>query len=147
MITDTSFQEAVRAYCQQFSERGYFTLKKDDDVRECVARHKVPNSPGVYVISGPDRSVLYIGKSGTVSRDGSFSKQGIQRRLSMKQDGVYRHVYFREQMEKYGLRYLEFRWFVTHDGKRGILPAKAEADLLQMHFDAYGCLPAWNKSL
>jgi hypothetical protein len=41
---------------------------------------------------------------------------------------------------------LQFHWFITHDRKEGRLPALAEMELLQAHFDEFKCLPAFNES-
>ena len=35
-------------------------------------------------------------------------------------------------------------WFVTFDQHIRVLPAKAQSDLLQAHFDEWGRLPPWN---
>lgn len=134
-------------FSQRFPEAGTFILRRDESIRECTRRNGVPNKYGAYIIFDPSGEVMYIGKSGTVNRDGRFDDQGVRERLSKRQDHEPRQVYFNNRMEELGLANLEIRWFITHDGKHGILPAKAEADLMQAYFDDHGCLPPWNKSI
>lgn len=50
-------------------------------------------------------------------------------------------------MSELGLDSLFFYWFVTFSDHIHVIPAKAEADVLQMFFDECGRLPHLNKSL
>jgi hypothetical protein len=63
----------------------------------------------------------------------------------MKQDGKYRREYFRELMSEESIAGLTFRWFVTHDQNKRIIPALPEIELLQAHFDQFDCLPKLNR--
>jgi hypothetical protein len=112
-----------------------------------VRRENVPNAPGVYIIFRSDvlECPLYIGKAGTINTNGSWREQGLRKRLTMKQDQVYRRKFFCKLMADRGLAGLTFFWFVTHDQTSGVIPAFAEMALLQAHYDQFRCLPELNK--
>ena len=122
-------------------------LQRGKSVRECTRRYGVPNSPGVYIISEPSGEIVYIGKAGTLQQGGSFKEQGLRGRLCAKQNGVPRQTYFNRRMQEGRLDHIEVRWFVSFDDRVKVLPAKAEADLLQAYFEDHGKLPVWNEAL
>ena len=76
----------------------------------------------------------------------TFRPQKLLKRITRgKQRGIPRRRFFPEQIEKLNLKALSFRWFVTFTEKVKIIPAKAEADLLQAYFEEHNNLPLWNK--
>ncbi|MNL32783.1 hypothetical protein D3C87_1546570 [compost metagenome] len=111
------------------------------------ALKEVPSLPGVYIICGRmgnGNEVAYIGKAGSLCRDGSFKKQKLKGRLQAKKDSQRnRKEWYQELLQRYEA--LVFHWLVTFDGDVRIVPAKAEADLLQAYFDENGRLPPENK--
>jgi hypothetical protein len=131
----------------RFTHNGQFSLLPDESINEVVRREKIPNAAGIYIIFGRDdlECPLYIGKSGTMKTDGSWSDQLLRKRLTMKQKGKYRSVYFPQLMADNGIAGLTFLWFVTHDSNSRIIPALAEMELVQAHYETYGCLPELNK--
>jgi hypothetical protein len=62
----------------------------------------------------------------------------------MKQGGECRRNFFRSEIRKQSIGGLTFLWFVTHDQNNKIIPALAETELLQAHFDEFDCLPELN---
>jgi hypothetical protein len=58
-----------------------------------------------------------------------------------------RQAFVEQEMDKSGWESLVFSWFVTFDASVHVIPAKAEADLLQAYFDENGHLPEWNQSI
>lgn len=74
-----------------------------------------------------------------------MEEPGLRKRLTMKQGGMFRRELFCKEMANRGLSGLTFLWFVTHDQNTRIIPALAEMELLQAHYDPYGCLPELNK--
>lgn len=135
-------------YADRFPSQGSFELRKGERV---VSRAGgVPEEPGVYLIYGlrkGAKELLYVGKAGTLQNNGTFKDQKLRGRLSAKQRGVLRQRFFQEQIEVLNLDALEFRWFVTFHGSARVIPAKAEADLLQAYFDEKSVLPRWNEAV
>jgi hypothetical protein len=137
----------MNEFREMFPQHGEFTLSPDQSVSTAVKEHDVPNKPGAYVISSvtPSRTeVVYIGKSGTVNKDGSWKNQGLRKRLTKKQDNESRSVFFKRYMEKHSLLGLHFEWFVTFGSESEVLPIFAEAQLLQAFFCEHQRLPHLN---
>ena len=149
------FEELVRIASRSFPQNGSFELLPGQDVRKLARKNGVPDKPGVYFICGTGRErsrLLQIGKAGTLTNDGSFKNQKLPGRLGAKQGGMPRWKFFQKEMSKLQLDSLLFYWFVTFnrdviDRDELIIPAKAEADLLQRYFDDNGHLPPWNKTM
>jgi len=144
-----TFDKLVEEYQTRFSENDSFVLHKGEKLSERIKEAKVPNKPGVYIIyrkKGTFREVLCIGKGGTLRKDGTFSDQKLLGRLEKgKQNRIPRRRFFQEKMETLGLDELEFRWFVTFSENTKIIPAKAEADLIQAYYTQHKKLPDWNE--
>src|SRR5690349_14153732 len=139
-----SFEDWLTEYTGRFTVHGVVELKPGGSLSTCCRLGSVPNAPGVYLIDGLRAGVptlCYIGKAGSIRQDGSFKEQGIAGRLTAVQGGMSRQQYFQRQMMAYAFDALRFRWFVTFKDQVRILPAKAEADLLQAYFEAYSQLP------
>jgi hypothetical protein len=142
------FDLAMKEIQTRFSEHGQFSLHSDESINEVVRREKVPNGRGVYIIFRSDDSdhPLYIGKAGTANQDGTWRRQGIAKRLTMKQERMYRRDYFRKVIAEESVAGLTFHWYVTWNGESKILPTLAEMELMQAHFGQFGCLPKLNRS-
>ena len=128
---------------------GSFALKFDERIDDVVRRENVPLQYGVYVISEsgrPGAEILCIGKSGTLCQDGTLKAQALRKRLTMKQDGVYRRVFFTNKMKELGLPSLHFEWFVTFASTTHVPPFLAEAQLLAAFYGEFSYLPRWNKA-
>jgi len=148
------FEDLVRIASRSFPQNGSFELRREQDIHKRIKESDVPDKPGVYLICGTSQGhghLLQIGKAGTLTKDGSFKNQGLRGRLGAKQGGMRRKKFFRKEMSELKLDSLFFYWFVTFDREVDrnvlIIPAKAEADLLQTYFDDNGHLPDWNKTI
>jgi hypothetical protein len=146
-----TFNRSIEQALARYDQNGQFLLLPHESINEVVRRENVPNAFGVYIILRSDipECPLYIGKAGTLCTNGKWKRQGIRKRLTMKQGKgkVYRKECFRKLMADKGLAELRFLWFVTHDQTSGVIPALAEMELLQAHFDQFRCLPELNKSV
>jgi excinuclease UvrABC nuclease subunit len=125
---------------------GDFELKQGEDIRKILKEKNVPNEYGIYIIYNDKNEIIYIGKAGTVNNDGSFKKQGLRKRLKMKQNGMYRHIFFQKIIKENNYKFLKFKWFVTYKNE-GIYPFLAEAELLSRYLDIYKKLPLLNKTV
>ena len=142
-----TFERAVKDAHTRFPSNGRFSLLHYECIDDVVRREKVPNARGIHIIFRCDdaQRPLYIGKAGSVNQDGTWKEQGLAKRLTMKQNGMYRSDFFRKLMNEESIDRLTFYWFVTHDQDSKVIPALAEMELLQAHFDQYGCLPKLNR--
>jgi hypothetical protein len=144
------FEKLLRDSIRNFPNNGSFVLQPGQDVRSQIKEGGVPDEPGIYLIcgtKGETARLMYIGKAGTLKKDGSFRDQMLCGRLSAKQEGISRQKFYQEKMAELQLDHLLFYWFVTFNSGIRIIPAKAEADLIQKYFDDNGYLPPWNVSV
>lgn len=146
-----TFEQILENYKEKFSNNGSFTLQKNQKMSKKLCRKEgVPENRGVYLIysvkDGNRKRLLRIGKAGTLDGDGNFKNQKLVGRLNAREGGKSRPVFFKEKIENLGLDGLFFRWFVTYEeeGDVGVVPAKAEADLLQAYFEERKELPELN---
>jgi len=145
-----NIENLLRSYRKRYSPNGCFELLPKESIIDTVANNQVPNKYGIYIFSGKTKfkaEIIYIGRAGTINQDGTFKKQGIGKRLTMKQSGMYRENFFQKVIEDFGYEALSFEWFVTYNESNNILPGFAEAELLQAFFDDFGQLPRLNKSI
>src|SRR5665213_1698765 len=142
---DISFQIAIDRARTRFAH-GRFELLCGQSINDVVEEANVPEAHGIYVIFSCDdlERPLYIGKAGTVKTDGSFKAQTLAVRLTNQQCGKSRRKFFGELMKEKYPAGLTFLWFVTHDKDSRIIPALAETELLQAHYEQYKCLPELN---
>ena len=141
------FEHALEAARTRFAHNGRFTLHPDESINDVVKREGVPTGKRIYVIFGGDNAErpLYIGKSGTVNQDGSWKGQTLRKRMTMKQGGISRRHFFGSLMSEEFNAGLTFQWFVTHNETVKTIPALAELELLQAHFEQFDCLPKLNR--
>lgn len=110
---------SVRGLLDDYRRRfrhGRFILDISESINAVVRRENVPSVYGVYSIAtseGGESEILYLGKAGTLLSDGTFKAQTMRKRLTMKQDGIYRREFFRREMESLRLSSLRFQWFDT----------------------------------
>ena len=92
-----SFEISIADARSRFPVHGDFSFFASESVDVVVKREMVPNAYGIYTISRSDdpQRPVYIGRAGTVNQDGTWKKQGLARRLTMKQEGFYRSHFFR----------------------------------------------------
>lgn len=144
------FEELLREYRQRFTRGGLFSLAQGERIGQRIQKASVPEEPGVYVIYGvkPEtRSLLYIGKGGTLQREGTFKQQKLRGRLKATRGKESANKFYQREMEERGLERLDFEWFVLCGDDSKLIPAKAEIDLLQAYFNDHGQLPPLNKGI
>lgn len=130
----------------KYTNHGHFFLSPGDNLQEKSS--EVPDLPGVYYIirlAGGGIDLVYIGSSGTVNQNGTFSNQPLRGELIDKQDGMKRQQYFDQKMKQEDIEALDIYWFVTFDENHQDLPGYVEGVLMQRYFEIYGNLPPWNK--
>lgn len=128
-----------------YKNNGHFFFKRGNSLKD--VSKDVPDLPGVYYIirlAGGRIKLVYIGKSGSIEQGGQFKKQGLRGSLNNKQDGLQRQDYFEKKFREENIDGLDIYWFVTFDKTNRDLPGYVEGLILQIHFERYGCLPAWN---
>ncbi len=86
--------------------------------------------------------MLYIGKGGTLTREGLFKEQDIPGRLKAQRGDVDANEWFRRLVTENGSLVIEYV-FLTAKPKS---PALAESCLLQAYFNEHGCLPDCNSA-
>jgi hypothetical protein len=140
------FETALNQARNRFAN-GRFVLSCHESINDVVRRENVPHARGIYVVFADCdlQRPLYVGKAGTINQDGSWKDQGLAKRLTMKQDGIYRREFFCKLMKEKSIVGLTFHWFVTHDQGNSIIPALAEMELLQAFWNQHACLPELNK--
>jgi hypothetical protein len=128
------FSHKVGNYRRRF-ENDKFDLTNGGNLSKSIKQGKVPNKPGVYIITGilnQRKRVLYIGMAGTMKRDGTFKKQMLPKRLTAVQNysgrWISRAIFFQQKMEE-------------------LIPAYAEIQLLQSYFNDNRVLPLWNHEI
>ena len=98
---------------------------------------------GVYIIRQlSSDKVLYIGKSGTIDRQGKFKGQDIPGRLKNVKGDVSANEWFTSLVNEKGALMIEYIFLETSPES----PSLVEAILLQKYFNEHGCLPYRNKS-
>jgi len=143
-----TFKTTLESYYTRFATNGEFSLFPTESINDVVKKEGVSNGYGVYVIFSRDNleRPIYIGRAGTICKNGAWKKQGIRERLTAVQKGMRRVDYCRKLMKVKYRNGLQFRWFITRDGKEERLPALVEAELLQAHLDEFRCLPPLNET-
>ena len=134
---------------KKYPKNGQFNVSIGQKIKEAAKENDVPNDYGIYLIyEGFDcnEELIYIGRSGTIQSDGTMGSQGIRKRLGMKQDGMYRNDFFKEEMKK-RQKGISVAWFVTFNiAGQKTLPALAESEAMQEFYELEGRLPELNKS-
>ena len=74
-----------------------------------------------------------------------YIKSNQHKRLTRKQDGVQRKIFFQKVIEEYEFEKLEFLWITTFDENYQEIPSFSEAKMLQAYFSEYKKLPLLNK--
>jgi len=130
------------------NQNGKFELKINENINKIIKEKQVPNSYGIYIIYSIkklSKDIIYIGKSGTMINNGTFRNQGIAERLTKKQNGVVRKIYFQNIIKKFEFEKLEFLWIITFDEQHKEIPSLSEAKMIQAYFNQNKKLPLLNK--
>jgi hypothetical protein len=133
----------------KYANNDSFTLVQGESINKAVSNNNVPNDFGIYLVyTGEEliENLVYVGKAGSISANGTAKKQGLRKRLVNQHSGMKRSEYFIKYMADNNTN-LTFRWFKTYDELVGsVIPALAEAEAIQEYFLKYRKLPDLNKS-
>ena len=83
---------------RKYKNNGHFFFKKGDRLSE-VSKN-VPELPGVYYVIRLAKGrveLVYIGKSGTITRSEQFKDQLLKGRINNKQDGMKQQDFFEKK--------------------------------------------------
>ena len=144
-----TFEECVEGLRGRFLHHDTMDWDPTKSLRESLTEGKVPDEPGVYVLSGlkdRDATVVYVGCAGTLRTAGTFKAQKLWGRLQAKQKRMSRQAFFRKKLAEGGYTKLRIEWFQTWDERARRVPALEEAQLIQAYLDDHGRLPPWNAS-
>lgn len=122
---------------------GCCVYKLGDSLKEQTKN--IPSGHGVYRIyaNSLDGQILYIGTSGRINQDGSYSKQNLKGRLNNKQGRIKREEFFISKIkEDKTIKQIVIEWFIVDT--KVLLPTFCEATLIQDYFSQHSCLPKWN---
>lgn len=127
----------------EYIRKGYCLFRFGDSLSKQTK--DIPTGYGVYIFhkNVEDGDILYIGKSGTILRNGCYEAQNLRKRLNNKQDGMRRRDFLLKKMnEDDEIRQIYIEWYIIDEQK--YLPAFIEALLLQDYYTKNSCLPIWN---
>jgi hypothetical protein len=146
--TAQRLRSVIHSLRRTYPHHGSFRLKRGESIRKAVREGKVPQACAIYIVTALSRTrrIVYIGRAGTMKRDGTWRVQKLYGRLCAVQGGKPRSTFFRQYIQRERLKGLLFEWFVTFNGDIKVLPCLAEAQLLQAYFSKHGCLPELNAS-
>lgn len=128
---------------------GLFDYSVEDEsfgsiVKDHFRQAKLANSYGVYIVwRHANQEILYIGKSGTIDRQGRFGKQDLPGRLTNRRGNISSEAWFYQMAQAEGKLLIEYVTLLPVPQS----PALVEATLLQAYLNARGHLPPYNKSL
>ena len=108
-----------------------------------LINQKVLNQNGIYVIYHPDgKSIIYVGKGGTLNKDGNYKNQKLNGRLKAPRSNFNNSFeYFKQLMIQNNYQILQFYIFYS---KQNIPPAYFEAVVLYNFYNINNCLPVLN---
>ncbi|MCH7612940.1 MAG: hypothetical protein IIB45_06220 [Candidatus Marinimicrobia bacterium] len=120
---------------------------------ERISLSEACNAPkdksGVYVVYELVRgkvNLVYIGSSGKMMNNGNIKHRVgclYDRLVNGKQFGKPRRHSWGEKLIEEKIDALDIYWYDTF--AENDIPASVEGILIQTYFNAYGCLPKWNK--
>jgi|GEM_PF-6813204 len=141
-------QKTIKQLCKTFrSPVKSLELRRGEKIGDKTKKANVPQKLGIYLIYGKNKrnaKLLYIGKGGSVNQNGEPTRQGLRGRIkNTRNKNMSGQNYFKKLMQNYD--YLQVCWIQTFTENKKTIPAKAEAELLQIYFDERQQLPPENK--
>lgn len=133
----------------EYIEKGYCSFKLGDSLSKQIK--DIPAGYGAYIFhkNTIDGEILYIGMSGKVNQNGSYTKknnapqQTLKERLKNKQGKISRQKFFNQKLsEDSTFQTLVIEWMIVDEKK--CLPSFVEASLIQEYFELNHKLPLWN---
>ena len=142
--------EILNRYLSDY-RNGSFYLLRNENISKVMNENDVTDQSGIYIISAikdDSKKIIYIGKAGSMTTNGTLKSQGIKGRLkNVGTKNVSRNIIFQQVIKENNYDKLEFIWIVTFDEVHKQLPAYIEAKLLQTYYEKVGVLPHLNKSI
>lgn len=130
----------------KYNNHGWVTYTSDNKLTQICK--SIPNLPGVYyfeIITKKTKHIVYIGASGTIDKEGVFSKQLLRKRITNKQNSKQsRQEFFKQKLLKKKITEIKIHWFVTYDELYHDLPGYVEGLLFQEYYNYHKKLPQWN---
>lgn len=139
----------------KYKVQDHFFLKPEQDLQtECNAP---ADKEGVFVVYALKRGrieLIYIGHSGKIQKDGTFSPR--EKGLSGLKDEIINgqrfgktpaHIAWKKQMIRENIEALDIYWYVTIDTGYADSPEILQRNILGQHQDIFGVSPKWNKSV
>lgn len=136
----------------KYKQNDHFFFKTGESLRQvCNAPIDRSGIYIVYAIKKGENELMYIGRSGKISKDGSMfiRKAGLggikDRIVNGHQFGkTPRRISWQRQIDFEKIETLAVYWYVSHNDKFSDCPRILENKLLKNHFKIYGRLPRWN---
>jgi hypothetical protein len=140
---------------EKYKESNHFFLKPNISLGQVC--NAPTNKSGVYLVYTMKKgkiSLVYIGRSGKVNKDGSMFVRkaalgGIKDRIvNGHQFGkIPRRISWHIQMIKENIEALDIYWYITHNAEYIDCPRILENKLLTRYIEIHGCLPEWNNEV
>jgi len=138
--------EQIIERLRAISQHGCIEYAGEHDFRHTVLKHFTCGRAvyGVYVVrAAKSNEVIYVGKAGTIGREGRFKEQDIPTRLTNRQGkNMSRKEWFQGLVKHHGRLKIEYLELPAK-----LSPAFVEAYLLQAYFNDHRRLPEQNGSL
>lgn len=153
-VPNETFSEVLSELVRNYKRNDMFEFYLGNCLKDNIKKGRVSANHGVYVIYAwwdeHNSTLIYIGKSGTISTDGSIGAQGLAGRLGNKQEGLQREKFFNKILSGEDSRIngkptrLEIKWIETFKDNKGEPPFFAEARLLRAYLSDWMKLPPLN---
>ena len=128
----------------EYIAKGYCKYAPGKSLKEQTGN--IPCKYGVYLFhrNSKDGEILYIGKSGTITVEGTFGEQSLKKRINNKKSkNLKREDWLIEQFNNdSSLKRIYIEWLVIDE--KQYLPGYVEACLIQQFYNQYKRLPLWN---
>ena len=147
MIDVGSVEKEINSLKNTYFHGRYEYHDPSDSFRICTLSHfdsiSFPEKYGVYIIRNKGTNeIVYIGKSGTITREGKYKGQNMVGRLTNTRGDTPSNRWFSNLCIEIGSIIVEYIFLPTSKS-----PAFVESTLLQAYLNEHHCLPLKNKSL
>jgi hypothetical protein len=140
---------------KKYKENKHFFFQPTDSLKEvCNAPSDKSGVYLVYALKNGRIELMYIGRSGKISNDGSMfirkaGPGGLKDSIvNGHQFGkIPRHKSWPARMLKEGIEALDIYWYTTHCNDYNDCPGTVAHQLLTSHFKIFERLPKWNKEI
>ncbi|RFM31589.1 hypothetical protein [Chitinophaga silvisoli] len=135
----------------KYTSQGNFFLTPEKDLPSvCNAPADTHGIFIIYALKKGRVELIYIGHSGKVEKDGSFSNKSNLKDeiINANQFGkTPAHIAWKKQMTRENIEALNIYWYATYNANNKDCPETLKKKLLRQHQDIFGSFPKWNKSV